>query len=1389
MKRKGLLPALMIALVLALGLTGAAAVYAAGGGTVAQAEGDAPAAITLNEHENKYYALPNGKGWTEMKTAYENALNAVNAEIKKIKDEGGDLAEAVTSGRIPFYSNVNDGYITGNNLEGGNKYGEKWVHENVASDALAIYNLTEGFEPTARSKYCALVVFNAKATDTTGTNGVVFVTGEFAAKWGMRENNKGNKERLGLATGARFTVDDTVYQNFQRGYLKKTGTGNVELVEDKNVNASGTEQAADLNAFGWYGASGQIGGKKNTINKESDITRFDTEEEVKAFSAMASQYYDGLIANGKNPGYHGSSEMAFGISSWRSLQYPVDKLYRGNISTNAMWEEGRNNWLGIAYNKEMNKLFLLKDEVVYAIEKSTNSGGNYQEICSINAPTSELFAVHEDSKRYQAFQDGYVEVDGLTVINNCTNVTVHKSTESGYVSLLEQFTKRYNDLVNGDAKEAAENSSLYEAGANYDAFKAVYDRLVAQTPDGVEAIAKAYDELQTAFDKLVPSDPTPGFNAAVEAANAINNTDKTYTGASFAAFSAAYAAVEKDNTGATNLEILNKTKAIRAAINLLVTRDAYLQSLPKISIGLHNQKFYAVANGKGWTEIKAAYESALNAINVKIAEIVDGFDPKTKTAELDAAVAAGTIPFYSIAENSYGFLSSANHNDFGEKWLEENTRHNAMLLFALNDGIDSRKTEDGGVGWWRSRYAAFMVLNAKADEYAGDGGVLFVTSKFVAAWDQSKLGMPNGNRFAIGDVVYQNFQKGYLKQEDGQITLVQYKNVKEVDAAAVEEAANLNVSGWYGAMGATVSYQDGDNTVENYKNTMGFKTEDEAKAFSQKASAYYDKLWASGYNPGYPASDNKDKVVFAGRPFREQSIKVDNLYHGDSTACMTESWYEGRQNWSAIAYNTTTQTFYLFKDEVLIAFERGDGNGNWQNIFDLGAPTSELIVLKAAAKRYQAFTNGYVEIDGLTPKTATCENVKVHNKNDEGYATLETVMLGYYNSLVGEAKAAYDGNNQDESYTTDSYTAFREAYAAVSAFDPTGKTFIEIAAAYDVMYAAYDKLIDKAVQTAYDKALTDVTAIENNDSYTYSADSYAAFAAAKETALAMQDDSSDDMIAKTEALHAAYALLVTTESQYATVKAEIDALSADGGNYTGTSFAAFKAAVEAVGTPTTGEAMYQAIIDLTAAKALLEARVEMSELGVSGSTVEVGEEITLTVGGNGDGQVTVTIVSGDAVTVDGLKLTAVKAGTVVLKVTKAGGDRYFDKSVEITVTVDKKAKAAPATPEIESVTGSSITVKAIDGAEYRLGADGTWQTSNVFEGLDASTEYTVYVRYAETDTHYASGPVSVTATTTEQAAGKGCGCGSDLNGSAWPFGLLLVGLAAVVTVALRRKKA
>ena len=57
---------------------------------------------------------------------------------------------------------------------------------------------------------------------------------------------------------------------------------------------------------------------------------------------------------------------------------------------------------------------------------------------------------------------------------------------------------------------------------------------------------------------------------------------------------------------------------------------------------------------------------------------------------------------------------------------------------------------------------------------------------------------------------------------------------------------------------------------------------------------------------------------------------------------------------------------------------------------------------------------------------------------------------------------------------------------------------------------------------------------------------------------------------------------------------------------------------------------------------------------------------------------------------------------------------------------------APTAPELLRKTACTVTLKHIDGYEYRLN-DGEWQSSNVFMGLNPNTEYKFYRRTAATE--------------------------------------------------------
>ncbi|PWM47463.1 MAG: hypothetical protein DBX47_00585 [Clostridiales bacterium] len=81
----------------------------------------------------------------------------------------------------------------------------------------------------------------------------------------------------------------------------------------------------------------------------------------------------------------------------------------------------------------------------------------------------------------------------------------------------------------------------------------------------------------------------------------------------------------------------------------------------------------------------------------------------------------------------------------------------------------------------------------------------------------------------------------------------------------------------------------------------------------------------------------------------------------------------------------------------------------------------------------------------------------------------------------------------------------------------------------------------------------------------------------------------------------------------------------------------------------------------------------------------------------------------------------------------------LNKNAEIKV---KNTQQAPAAPKILYTTDNAITVEPVQGCEYRI-KDGEWHKSNVFERQTGAYN-DVYIRYAETETAFASEPSAST---------------------------------------------
>ncbi len=99
-------------------------------------------------------------------------------------------------------------------------------------------------------------------------------------------------------------------------------------------------------------------------------------------------------------------------------------------------------------------------------------------------------------------------------------------------------------------------------------------------------------------------------------------------------------------------------------------------------------------------------------------------------------------------------------------------------------------------------------------------------------------------------------------------------------------------------------------------------------------------------------------------------------------------------------------------------------------------------------------------------------------------------------------------------------------------------------------------------------------------------------------------------------------------------------------------------------------------------------------------------------------------------------------------------------SSSTAAVLKKEAPAATVAPTLASKTSNSVTLAA--NALYEYSMNGiTWQASNVFSGLTASTSYTFYQRIAETDdTESSAASISLSVTTDAGSGGSGGGGGS-----------------------------
>lgn len=106
--------------------------------------------------------------------------------------------------------------------------------------------------------------------------------------------------------------------------------------------------------------------------------------------------------------------------------------------------------------------------------------------------------------------------------------------------------------------------------------------------------------------------------------------------------------------------------------------------------------------------------------------------------------------------------------------------------------------------------------------------------------------------------------------------------------------------------------------------------------------------------------------------------------------------------------------------------------------------------------------------------------------------------------------------------------------------------------------------------------------------------------------------------------------------------------------------------------------------------------------------------------------------------------------TFLLSATDENGrTSLFTSSFKIVKGSGSNTPAAPAAPTLSGRTAHSVTLKAVSGYEYKI-EGGSWQRSNLFEGLNAVTEYSFYQRLAASATTQASPSSKALKVTTDK---------------------------------------
>lgn len=403
------------------------------------------------------------------------------------------------------------------------------------------------------------------------------------------------------------------------------------------------------------------------------------------------------------------------------------------------------------------------------------------------------------------------------------------------------------------------------------------------------------------------------------------------------------------------------------------------------------EAFSADAEGSAVYPGGKTKDAVLGALNKKVEELnADIQAVLDEGGDLATAYAEGEIIAYS--NRNGGIINGENKRSGWKVWEGA-----AVLdLKFINKGYDG----------WNDNSVAWLSYNGATDK------AYIITAEFAASYGKDgnqKLGSAAGDMFRVngeggGYVTYQNFTNGYMKLENGNVEVV---NKKNVDEDGTEKDADPASTGFVGA------------ATEDTLKKAGVPAEQFAQTFTEA----YNKYKAEGINVGYPFSPVMDNGKNSGGDTRYGTLCSQNFRWGDSVC---DPWNDaGRSQWSALAYNFEEGRVYLIADEFWHQFE-GVASGD---VLQLGDPTSDAFV--AGGDRYQNFEKGYMKADGTAPQKGRGVTV-VLNKTVASDGTVSDIDM---QSKIGKLGKTVTDSVIPDGYTAETFSAaIKNAYAEKVAF-------------------------------------------------------------------------------------------------------------------------------------------------------------------------------------------------------------------------------------------------------------------------------------------------------------------------------------------------------------------